>query len=111
MSNSHVFPGMRGRMGLGLILGLIAVLGLALLPGVADAKGKGKKKGHQLTVMTRNLYLGADLTPALQASGVDGAVNAAYEIEQQVHRTKFPSVRAGLLAKEIKKRKPDVVGL
>jgi endonuclease/exonuclease/phosphatase family metal-dependent hydrolase len=98
-------------MGLGLILGLIAVLVLALLPGVADAKGKGKKKGHQLTVMTRNLYLGADLTPALQASGVDGAVNAAFQIEQQVHRTQFPTVRAGLLAKEIKKRKPDVVGL
>jgi hypothetical protein len=98
-------------MGLGLILGLIAVLGLTLLPGVADAKGKGKKKGHQLTVMTRNLYLGADLNPALQASGVDGAVNAAYQIEQQVHRTKFPSVRAALLANEIKKRKPDVVGL
>jgi endonuclease/exonuclease/phosphatase family metal-dependent hydrolase len=98
-------------MGLGLILGLIAVLGLALLPGVADAKGKGKKKGHQLTVMTRNLYLGADLSPALNANGLDEAVNAAYQIEQQVHRTKFPSVRAGLLAKEIKKRKPDVVGL
>jgi Endonuclease/Exonuclease/phosphatase family len=98
-------------MGLGLILGLIAVLGLTLLPGVADAKGKGKKKGHQLTVMTRNLYLGADLNPALQASGIEGAVNAAYEIEQQVHRTKFPSVRAALLANEIKKRKPDVVGL
>jgi hypothetical protein len=94
-------------MGLGLILGLIAVLGLTLLPGVADAKGK--KKGHQLTVMTRNLYLGADLTPALQASGVDGAVNAAFEIEQQVHRTQFPTVRAALLANEIKK--PDVVGL
>jgi endonuclease/exonuclease/phosphatase family metal-dependent hydrolase len=96
-------------MGLGLILGLIAVLGLTLLPGVADAKGK--KKGHQLTVMTRNLYLGADLSPALQASGVEGAVNAAYQIEQQVHRTKFPSVRAALLAKEIQKAKPDIVGL
>lgn len=96
-------------MGLGLILGLIAVLGLTLLPGVADAKGK--KKGHQLTVMTRNLYLGADLSPALNATSVDGAVNAAFEIEQQVHRTKFPSVRAALLANEIKKRKPDVVGL
>jgi hypothetical protein len=98
-----------GRIGLGLILGLIAVLGLTLLPGVADAKGK--KKGHQLTVMTRNLYLGADLSPALNATSVDGAVNAAFEIEQQVHRTKFPSVRAALLANEIKKRKPDIVGL
>ena len=82
-------------MGLGLILGLIAVLGLTLLPGAADAKGQGKKKGHQLTVMTRNLYLGADLSPALQATGIDGAVDAAYQIEQQVHRTKFPTVRAG----------------
>jgi hypothetical protein len=109
LSNSHVFPGTRGRIGLGLILGLIAVLGLTLLPGVADAKGK--KKGHQLTVMTRNLYLGADLSPALNATSVDGAVNAAFEIEQQVHRTKFPSVRAALLANEIKKRKPDIVGL
>ncbi len=96
-------------MGLGLILGLIAVLGLTLLPGVADAKGK--KKGHQLTVMTRNLYLGADLSPALQATDVNGAVDAAFQIEQQVHRTQFPTVRAALLANEIKKRKPDVVGL
>lgn len=102
---------MRGRLGLGLILGLLAVLGLTLLPGVADAKGKGKKKGHQLTVMTRNLYLGADLSPALQATDINGAVNAAFQIEQQVHRTKFPSVRAALLAKEIKKHKPDIVGL
>jgi hypothetical protein len=98
-------------MGLGLILGLIVALGLTLLPGAADAKAKGKKNGHQLTVMTRNLYLGADLTPALQASGVGGAVDAAYQIEQQVHRTQFPTVRAALLANEIKKRKPDVVGL
>ena len=28
-----------------------------------------------------------------------------------MHRTKFPSVRAALLAKEILKVKPDVVGL
>jgi hypothetical protein len=109
LSNSHVFPRMRGRVGLGLILGLIAVLGLTLLPGVADAKGK--KKGHQLTVMTRNLYLGADLSPALQATDVNGAVDAAFQIEQQVHRTQYPTVRAALLANEIKKRKPDIVGL
>ena len=98
-------------MGLGLILGLIVVLGLTLLPGAADAKGQGKKKGHQLTVMTRNLYLGADLSPALNATDVNGAVDAAFQIEQQVHRTQFPTVRAALLANEIKKRKPDIVGL
>jgi hypothetical protein len=82
-----------------------------LLPGTADAKGQGKNSGHQLTVMSRNLYLGADLSPALNATTVDGAVNAAYQIEQQVHATKFPSVRAALLANEIKKQKPDIVGL
>jgi endonuclease/exonuclease/phosphatase family metal-dependent hydrolase len=98
-------------MGLALAIGLVAALSLTLLPSAAVAKGHGNKGGHQLTVMSRNLYLGADLAPALQASGVEGAVNAAYQIEQQVHRTKFPSVRAALLAKEIQKAKPDVVGL
>ena len=73
-------------MGLALVMGLVAALSLTLLPGVADAKGKSSKGGHQLTVMTRNLYLGADLSPALNAPNVDGAVDAAYQIEQQVHR-------------------------
>jgi Endonuclease/Exonuclease/phosphatase family len=97
-------------MGLALALGLVAALGLTLLPGVAHAKGKSNG-GHQLTVMTRNLYLGADLSPALNSTSIDGAVNADYQIEQQVHRTKFPSVRAALLANEIQKAKPDIVGL
>jgi endonuclease/exonuclease/phosphatase family metal-dependent hydrolase len=109
LSHAHLSPGRRGAFGIALVLGLLVALGLTLLPGAADAKGK--KKGHQLTVMSRNLYLGADLSPALEANSIDAAVNAGYQIEQQVHRTKFPSVRAASLAKEIQKVKPDVVGL
>ena len=98
-------------MGIAMVLGLVLALGLTLLPGAAEAAGKGKKIGHQLSVMSRNLYLGADLSPALQATDINGAVDAGKVIEDQVHATKFPSVRAALLAAEIKKQKPDVVGL
>lgn len=84
---------------------LVLVLGaFAALPGAAAAKRV------TLKVMTRNLYLGADLTPGVQATGLQGLVNAAGEILHQVDQNKF-QVRAKGLAAEILGKQPDLVGL
>jgi hypothetical protein len=61
-------------------------------------------------VMTRNVYLGADLGPAIDAGTLGEAIDGAGEIWASVVATDFPS-RAVLLAKEINKAKPDLLGL
>ncbi|MCH9815758.1 MAG: endonuclease/exonuclease/phosphatase family protein [Actinomycetia bacterium] len=68
------------------------------------------KDGEVIKVMTRNIYLGADLRPAFEADGVAGFVAANGEIFNQVTATNMPTRSKGL-AKEIRKVQPDVVGL
>jgi hypothetical protein len=111
LSHAHLSPRARGRIGLATVCALVAALCLALAPGGAHAAGKGKKKGHQLSVMTRNLYLGGNLRPIINASDVNQAVDLAGQALNQAHATRFPSVRAALIANEIRKKAPDVVGL
>jgi endonuclease/exonuclease/phosphatase family metal-dependent hydrolase len=60
--------------------------------------------------MTRNLYLGADLGPAIGTPSIPALVTAAGEILRQVTATNFP-VRAKGLADEIREKNPDLVGL
>jgi endonuclease/exonuclease/phosphatase family metal-dependent hydrolase len=60
--------------------------------------------------MTRNLYLGADLAPAIGAPTLESFVAATGQILREVTANDFPT-RAQGLAKEILAEKPDLVGL
>jgi endonuclease/exonuclease/phosphatase family metal-dependent hydrolase len=91
-----------------ILFSAIAVLILAT-PVVADA-AKGEQGAPKVTVMTRNVFLGADLGPALDATTLDGAIDGAGVILNEVDETNFPE-RAKPLAKEIAESEPDLVGL
>jgi endonuclease/exonuclease/phosphatase family metal-dependent hydrolase len=72
----------------------------------------GSRK-NQIRVLSRNLYLGADLEPVAEAalSGDEqGVVTKATEFWNQVQASDF-STRAGALASEISLKQPHLVGL
>jgi Endonuclease/Exonuclease/phosphatase family len=90
-----------------LVIAAAFILGL-LLPGAAAAKPKDE--GKVVNVMTRNLYLGADLAPAIGAPSLEAFVAANGQILREVTANDFPT-RAKGLAQEILTQKPDLVGL
>jgi endonuclease/exonuclease/phosphatase family metal-dependent hydrolase len=111
---------------------IAAVFAFALLPALASAGNRvhshvqahpGKSHGHpgkphgdhgkgkrDLTVMTRNLYLGSSLGPALEASTPEAFVEAVARIYATVQYTNFPQ-RAEAIADEIEAEAPDLIGL
>ena len=90
---------------------LIALAALMLLPGAAVAgTTKKKSKSTDVTVMTRNLYLGADIITLATASDQNDFEQKATALFNTVTATDFSS-RAALIADEIKRTKPDIVGL
>jgi endonuclease/exonuclease/phosphatase family metal-dependent hydrolase len=94
---------------------LAAALALCLIltPAAAQAEpgnDNGNQTGHVAEVMTRNLYLGADLGPAITAPNLNAFVEANGGILRQVTATNFP-VRVKGLAAEILDEQPDLVGL
>jgi len=90
-----------------LALTLSLSIGALAQPAPAQAAENGKR----VTVMTRNLYLGADLTPVVGAilggGDVLSAVGGAWA---NVQATDFPT-RAVALAEEVKAERPDFIGL
>lgn len=85
---------------------VLAALAFIVVPEVARADAKPRP----VKVMTRNLYLGADLTPAIAATNVLELALAGTQIWNTVVATDFPE-RAKVLAYEIADADPDLIGL
>jgi endonuclease/exonuclease/phosphatase family metal-dependent hydrolase len=81
---------------------------LAGSAGVASAHGR-HHADPRVTVMTQNLYLGANLTPLFGPTGADLVQQAAIAYAHVV-QTDFPA-RAEAIADEIASARPDLVGL
>jgi endonuclease/exonuclease/phosphatase family metal-dependent hydrolase len=101
MNDGHVIRA--ARRGLAVALAL-AVAGLSSATVYAESS-------NPLRVMTQNLYLGADLAPAIAAAGDPNAfIDAVGQIYQTVLETDFPA-RAEAIADSIEDEQPDVIGL
>ncbi|MEZ5185520.1 MAG: hypothetical protein R2720_07220 [Candidatus Nanopelagicales bacterium] len=87
-----------------------ALVGTAVV--AVPVPAQAAKKGGMLKVMTQNLYLGADLFPAVEAAsqGTQAFLVAAAKVYQDAIASDFPT-RAAALAKTVKQQKPDIIGL
>lgn len=96
-----------------LALSAFLLAGLAPAPAAANPHG-GPKVQHPVSapvgVLTRNLYLGADLTPVIQAASFPEFIAATTEVWDTVNRNDF-HVRVRAIADEIAWTRPALVGL
>ena len=88
-----------------LLAGVLSALAL-----LAPAAQAASPKANPVKVMTRNLYLGADLTPAIQATSIPALAAAGTQIWNNVQATDGPA-RAKVLAKEIQAADPAIIGI
>lgn len=93
----------RARLVLAFTCALAVALPLSAPPVAAATRGS-------LKVMTRNLYLGAELGPVFGVTSFEELVQRVAEVWAVVQGTNFPE-RAEALADEIAETNPHVVGL
>ena len=93
-----------------LLLAIVLIISVVVV-GVASAGSNGN--GPPVTVLTRNLYLGADLTPIFEAAETGDpfvVVQAITEVYLQAMASDIPA-RAAAVADEIAASEPHLVGL
>ena len=86
-----------------------ALAAVVVVASVFGAAATAARRPLTVTVMTRNLYLGANLDPIVQAKSASEAFTAVEKGWQQVQANDFPT-RARAIAREISNVKPDLVG-
>jgi endonuclease/exonuclease/phosphatase family metal-dependent hydrolase len=82
---------------------------VALSATVAATTGEARRAPLTLRVMTRNLYLGANLDAIVKARSTSEAFSAVALGWEQVQANDFP-LRANAIAREIAATRPDFVG-
>lgn len=96
------------------LLAILLAVPLALMAGVgttlAAPPTAPDMPGRHVEVMSRNLYLGADLTPLVRAQSPEDVAAAVQQILGQVIASDPPR-RMAWVADEIAAQRPDVVGL
>jgi Endonuclease/Exonuclease/phosphatase family len=92
------------------VLRLLSIGTLAALLVTSSAAPAESAPRRTITVMTRNLYLGASLDPILHAKSAAEAFQAVEDAWAQVQANDFPQ-RARAIAAEIARARPDVVGV
>jgi endonuclease/exonuclease/phosphatase family metal-dependent hydrolase len=92
---------------------MAAATGTALaiiLTGAGTAQADDGGQAPPLRVMTRNLYLGADLGPAVRATDTASFLAAVAGIYASARANDF-AVRAEGIAEEVRTTSPDLIGL
>lgn len=97
--------GARCRVARLALAAALSIVGLGAVAAPATAQ-----EGPKVTVMTRNVYLGGDLTPSIGAPTLPAFLAANAALLGHVDLVNFPQ-RAKLIAQEITEHMPDLVGL
>ncbi len=92
-----------------LILACTLLIALLTFPAMAE-QSSPSGGDREITLMSRNLYLGTDLNPAIFAPNTSELIKAVIKISVEVQVTNF-SERAQALADEIATKQPDLIGL
>ena len=87
---------------------LVVLVAVVVLASGASTRATPAEKS--ISVMTRNLYIGGDLSPLVTASSPVQFLSAMHTMLAQMTATNFPE-RAEALASEIVERKPHLVSL